>query len=138
VAGEQLKPPTKAEKKRIATAIEQAEGFTGLQLCIYIGKADEDTRAHAESLFVEQGLHARPAVLVLVEPTQRKVEVVTAPEIRARIPDGAAASAISAMTEWFARGRLLEGLHAGIDVLVETAGPGEAPPGAEELPDLLG
>ena len=79
-----------------------------------------------------------PAVLLLVAPPQRKVEVVTAPAVRERIPDEAAAEAVTAMVERFRDGDLSGGLIAGIERLATAAGPGTAGPDDEELPDVLG
>ena len=118
--------------------MDRAEEFTGLQFCVYLGPTGEDSRAHAEELFTRAGLHTRPAVLVLVAPPQRRVEVVTAPDVRSRVDDAACARAVGGMTALFARGQLADGILAGLDDLVAAAGPGTAPPGAEELPDVLG
>jgi uncharacterized membrane protein len=118
--------------------VHEAEQATGLQLCVYVGPGEEDTRAHAEALFVKAGLHTRPAVLVLVEPVRRRVEVVTAPEARARINDATAELAVATMTRQFARGDLAGGIVAAVDLLAAAAGSGSMPPDTEELPDVLG
>ena len=117
--------------------MDEAENTTGLQFCVYLGSTGEDSRAHAEQLFVDAGLHARPAVLVLVAPPQRRVEVVTAPAVRSRIDDAAAAAAVEEMTQRFAAGDLAGGIQAGLRRLVAAAGPGTPPPGDAELPDVL-
>lgn len=137
VAGE-LKPLSRRQRRHLEGVVHRAEATTGLQICVYIGPADEDSRAHAESMFQSAGLHTRPAVLVLVAPNVRRVEIVTAPDVKERISDDAAGRAVSAMTERFSRGELAHGLEAGVTALAEAAGPGEAPPDTEELPDLLG
>lgn len=138
MTGKQLKAPSKAERKRIEAAVDAAEDVTGLQICVYIGEEAGTSRADAERLFVATGLVERPALLVLVAPKAHHVEIVTSAELRARVSDEDAARAVAAMTDWFKRGRLAEGLEAGIDVLVDAAGPGETPDDAVELPDLFG
>ena len=142
MAGERggLKPLSVRQRRRVERAVDEAENFTGLQICVYIGavEGEQDSRAHAEALFVHQGLHARPAVLLLVAPPQRKVEVVTAPALRERIPDEAAGDAVTAMVERFKDGDLAGGLVAGVEQLASAAGPGTAGPDDEELPDVLG
>jgi len=142
VAGERggLKPLTIRQRKRVERAVDVAENLTGLQICVFIGsvEGERDPRAHAEALFVQAGLHARPAVLLLVAPPQRKVEIVTAPAVRERIPDGAAREAVAAMVERFKDGDLAGGLVAGVEQLAATAGPGTPGPDDEELPDVLG
>lgn len=124
---------------RVARAVDEAEWLTGLELCVYFGAIGEaDPRARAEEMFVEAGLHARPAVLVVVAPDQRRVEVVTAPAVRDRISDEEAAAAVAEMTSRLALGQPVAGLVAGIRRLAAAAGPGRAPAGTEELPDILG
>jgi uncharacterized membrane protein YgcG len=134
VAGE-VRPLSVRQQKRVERAIDEAEEHTGLQLCVYLGPAGEDSRAHAEALFAHAGLHTRPAVLVLVAPEVRRVEILTAPEVRDRVGDEAAQRAVDRMTDRFAEGDLPGGLIAGVAEIAEAAGPG--PAGGEELPDLL-
>ena len=100
-----------------------------------VGPVEEDPRAHAERMFIEAGLHTRPAVLVLVAPQARRVEIVTAPEARERVSDEAAHEAVELMTKRFADGHLVSGLIAGVEHIAAAAGPGQE--SGEELPDLL-
>lgn len=117
--------------------MHEAEVATGLQFCVYLGPAEEDTRAHAEGLLVDAGLHTRPAVLLMVAPLVRKVELVTAPEARQRIDDATSELAVGIMTRQFARGDIAGGIIAAVDLMAVAAGPGTAPPGTEELPDVV-
>ena len=78
VAGE-LPALSRRRRKKVDQAVQAAERLTGLQFCIYLGPGESDPRQHAESLFVNAGLHERPAVLILVEADRRNVEIVTAP-----------------------------------------------------------
>lgn len=121
----------------MAAAVAAAEAFTGLQVCVYLGRAGTDSRARAEELFVSSGMTARPAVLILVAPREHRVEVVTAPTARERIPDDDAAAAVDAMTTRFASGDLAAGIVAGVRHLTDTAGPGTPDAAAGDLPDLL-
>lgn len=132
------RPLTKKEHRRVAEAVDAAEETTGLQFCVCLGPADGDVHAHAEALFVQAGLHLRPAVLVLVAPTQRRVEVLTAPALRERVPDAACAEAVADMTARFASGNLADGIVAGVERLAAVAGPGVARADDQELPDVLG
>jgi uncharacterized membrane protein YgcG len=134
VAGE-LRPPTVRQEKRVRRAVDAAEKQSGLQICVYLGPTGEDARAHAERMFVEAGLHTRPAVLVLVAPEVRRVEILTAPEARERVSDEAASEAVDVMTDRFAHGDLVGGLIAGVGHIAAAAGPGQE--SGEELPDLL-
>jgi len=124
-------------RRVVAKAVAEAERSTGLQFCVGIVDAGDDPRAKAEQLFVEAGMNARPAVMVLVDPAHRRVEVVTARAVRTRVGDPAASAAVEEMTGWFARGDLTGGLVAGLRFLARAAGPGRADPEAEELPDIV-
>ncbi len=124
-------------RRAVEKAVAEAERTTGLQFCVAIADAGDDPRAEAERLFLEAGMNSRPAVLVLVDPECRRVEVVTAREVRTRIGDPAAAGAVEEMTTWFGEGNLTGGLVAGLRYLAAAAGPGAPPEGAEELPDIV-
>jgi len=137
VAGEPKSVMTRRERRAVDRAVREAEDHTGLQFCIYLGPAEGDAHARAESLFVEAGLHERPAVLVLVAPDRRRVEVITAPAVRDRLTDDAAARAIEEMTPYFAEGRYVFGLVSGLRRLADEAGPGTGP-AARDLPNILG
>lgn len=134
----ELPPPTKAQRRHIAAAVDAAEEVTGLQLAVWLGPAEGDSRAAAEAMFVEAGLDQRPGVLLLVAPTARRVEIVTSPTIRDRVPDDAAAAAVRAMVARFKEGDLVGGIDAGLTTIVLAAGPGTPDDGQEELPDVLG
>ncbi len=131
-------PLTRRQRRVVERAVHEAEETTGLQFCVYLGDAEGDARAHAEALFVDAGLHTRPAVLLLVAPSQRRVEVVTAPDARPRLDDATCALAVGTMTRQFARGEIAGGIVAALDLLATAAGEGPAPPGTEELPDVVG
>jgi uncharacterized membrane protein YgcG len=136
--GDAPAPLSRRQRRMVERAVDEAENTTGLQFCVYLGDTEGDPRAHAETLFVEAGLHTRPAVLLLVAPNRRRVELVTAPEARSRVDDDTCALAVGTMTRQFARGDIAGGLVAGLDLLAAAAGAAPTPPGGEELPDLLG
>jgi uncharacterized membrane protein YgcG len=125
-------------RRRVQTAVGDAEQYTGLEITVYLGDAGENARAHAERLFVATGSHTRPALLVLVAPATRRVEIVTAPAVRTRVTDDACAHAIHRMVEYFRDGLIDQGIIAGLDELKTAAGPGVAPPDREQLPDVIG
>lgn len=134
-----LRRPTRRQRRRIEAAVREAEASTGLQLCVYLGvPGAADPRAGAEAVFVEAGLTARPAVLLVVDPPHRHVEVVTGPQVTDRIADDDAAAAVDLMVARFAGGDLVGGLIAGVEHLAAVAGPGTAAPGDTDLPDVLG
>jgi uncharacterized membrane protein YgcG len=109
-----------------------------LQFAVYLGPTRDDSREHAEAMFHSLGYHALPAVLLVVAPDQRRLEIVTSPAARARITDRHAALAAASMTASFAVGDIVGGVCLGLDMLARYAGP--APEGAAldaELPDVL-
>lgn len=125
-------------RRRVEDAVRDAERFTGLQVSVYVGAVGDDARADAERLFVESGSHTRPAVLIFVAPSARRVEVVTAPSLRERVTDDACEQIVDGMLDSFRRGAIDAGIVAGLDRLTEVAGPGQPPLDGEELPDMIG
>jgi uncharacterized membrane protein YgcG len=135
VAAGEPRKLSKRQRKTVDLAVQDAEQRAGLQFCVYLGKASEDPRQHAESLFVAAGLHERPAVLILVAPDRHKVEIVTAPDARERIPDEACALAIEEMTPLLAEGRYDAALITGLRRLADEAG--AATGTSTDLPNIL-
>lgn len=129
------KPLTARQRKKIARAVHDAEEWTGLQFCVYLGPTEDEPRAHAEALMAELGLAEAPAVLLLVAPESRRLEIVTAPAAARRIPDREAQLAAMAMSSSFGVGDVAGGVTEGVRLLAQTAGRGE--PTGVELPDLL-
>lgn len=129
------KPLTARQRRRVARAVRQAESWTGLQFCVYLGPTEADPLAHAHALMNDLGLAARPAVLMLVAPEARRLEIVTSPDAARRVPDRAARLAALAMTASFGVGDIAGGIAEGVRQLAQAAGPGDA--GADDLPDLL-
>jgi len=125
-------------RKRIDEAVREAEAHTGLQFCVYLGPTAEDTRGHAEKMFVDAGMQERPAVLVLVAPDQHSVEIVTAPDARERLTDDECAAALSEMTPYFARNEFVDGIVVGLRELAERTGKGDGGPPGTDLPNVLG
>jgi uncharacterized membrane protein len=125
------------KRGRVEAAVHEAEEITGLQITVYLGPVEGDPREHAERLFVAAGSVARPAILLLVAPAARRVEIVTSPSIRARVPDEACAAAVDVMVEHFGAGAIDAGIVAGVQHLVEVAGPGAPDEHSVELPDVL-
>jgi uncharacterized membrane protein len=129
------KPLKARHRARIARAVRAAEAWTGLQICVYIGPTEDDPLAHARALMDDLGLAARPAVLILVAPRERRFEIVTSPAAARRIPDHAARLAALAMSSSFGVGDVAGGVAEAVRLLAEAAGPGVR--SGADLPDLL-
>jgi uncharacterized membrane protein YgcG len=124
-------------RRRVEYADHRAERATGLQITVYLGPSGPDARLHAEEMFVAAGLHARPAVLMLVAPAQRRVEIVTAASVRERLSDQVCREVVDAMIEHFRTGAIDTGIEVGLERLTSAAGYVAGGP-ADELPDVLG
>jgi uncharacterized membrane protein len=133
-AGEQL---STEDRVRLERAVSRAEDQTGLQLCVYLGPADGQTRQHAEQLLAAASARSRPAVMLYVAPEARKVECVVAPGLTDRISDAAAQQAVDAMLRLLGAGELAGGLEVGLERLAAAAGPPRGDESPEELPDVL-
>ena len=129
---------TVSQQERIEHAISRARQDSGLDLSVLVGDLDVTDlsafRQAAETVHESLGERARSAVLVVVAPGQRRVEVVTGPAARRRVPDRVAALSVLSMTTAFAGGDLAGGIVDGIRQLATAAGAApaiEAPPRAD-------
>ena len=129
------KPLTARQRARVARSVRRAEEWTGLQLCVYLGPTEDDPRARAEALMDELGLVDAPAVLILVAPESRRLEIVTSAAAAERVDDYAARLAALAMSSSFGVGDVAGGISEGVRLIAQAAGPGER--SGAELPDLL-
>ena len=134
MAGKALTP---RQVRRIEKAVDRAERMCGLQFSVFIGGVDDEPREHAERLMVELGLTARPAVLLLVAPPQRRFEIVTAAHARERVSDQECRMVAASMSASYAVGDIVGGTCEGLRLLAQYAGPGPAEQPGDELPDLL-
>lgn len=108
----------------VRTVVEEAEGRTGLVHSVHIGPSDGEPRAYAERLLAALGERAPYAVLVHIDPSARRVEVVTGSVAALRIDDRACALAALAMGSCFAGGDLVGGVVTGVRMLADHAGSG--------------
>lgn len=128
---------TRREYRRVVRSVKNAEQTTGMQFCVYLGPTGDDPRGHAEAMFENAGLHTRPAILLLVSPEARCVELVTSPEVRERVTDQTCAHAITEMTRFFARSDIAGGIVTGTQIIQNAVGSAAAKPSAEPFPDLI-
>jgi uncharacterized membrane protein YgcG len=123
-AGDGLAP---AQQERIATAIDRARADNGLDVSVLVGDLELDDlsqfRAGAERLHAALGAErSTTAVLIVAAPGQRRVEVVTGPGIRRRVPDRVAALAVLSMTTAFGGGDLAGGVVDAVRQITDAAG----------------
>lgn len=81
-----------------------------------------DIRGFAEQAHAGLGDRARDAVLVLVAPNARRVEIVLGSGLRGRLTDRDCALAALSMTSSFAGGDLAGGIAQGVRMLGQRAG----------------
>jgi uncharacterized membrane protein YgcG len=113
---------TDGQLRDIERVIAAASDETGLLFSVYIGGADGDIRDVAEKLHAQIGPRATDAVLILVSPGDRLLEIVTGEGSARRLSDRACALAALSMTTSFAGGDLTGGILTGVRMLAEATG----------------
>jgi Domain of unknown function (DUF5130) len=113
---------TNDQVRDMERVVETASAETGLTFSIYVGGADGDIRDEAEKLHASLGPASSGAVLVMVSPGDRLLEIVTGETSARRLSDRACALAALSMTTAFAGGDLVGGVVTGVRMLAEAAG----------------
>ena len=111
---------TAAERQQIDKAIRDAEVESRYEFSVYVGPADEDTRAFAEQLHAALVTPAR-SVLLMVDPVARALEVVTGEEARRELGDNEVRLALADMQTQLTHGDLAGGVVRGINRLAAHA-----------------
>lgn len=115
-------PFTDGQIREISRAASTAGGECGLHFSVYIGPVEGEIRDHAERLHDALGALAPRAVLILVAPGDRQLEIVTGKVSSRRLSDRACALTALSMTTSFAGGDLVGGIVTGLRMLSEAAG----------------
>lgn len=105
----------------IRQVLAVAREETGLWFSLFIGPLSGDVRKEARRLHAALGEQAHEAVLIVVEPVERQVEVVTGRTAAQRLDDHAAGLAALSMATAFSGGDLVGGIVTGIRMLAEAA-----------------
>ena len=117
---------TVRQQERIEQAVETARRENGLDVSVLVGDLELDDlsqfRAACERLHAALGERSPSAVLFVVAPGQRRVEVVTGPAVRRRVPDRVSALAVLSMTSAFRGGDLTGGIVDAIRQVADAAG----------------
>jgi uncharacterized membrane protein YgcG len=113
---------TDGQVREISRACATASSETGLHFSVYIGPVEGEIRDHAERLHAALGALAPRAVLVLVAPGDRQLEIVTGKQSSRRLSDRACALTALSMTTSFAGGDLVGGVVTGMRMLSEASG----------------
>jgi uncharacterized membrane protein YgcG len=113
---------TAGERHEIDRAIRAAEQASRFEFSVFVGRAQGSPREFAQRLHAAAVAPDR-SVLVMVDPTDRALEVVTGAEVRRHLSDREVELAVLEMQSAFAEGDLLGGLKNGIGQLAEHARP---------------
>jgi hypothetical protein len=114
---------TREQHERIERARRAAEAQTGIRFWLRVGDFDRDPRLEAEHLLTNLVDSPRePAVLILVAPGTRVVEIMTTHAAKRRITDQAAGLVVLTMTSAFGVGDLVGGLVNALRQLADAAG----------------
>lgn len=115
-------PFSPAQLSRLDEALTIVSRHTKLRFSIYLGELGGDSRAGAQALHDQLGKAATDSVLIAVDPGHRKVDIVTGPDARIRLPDRGCKLAVMNMVASFKEGDLLGGLLSGLRMLSDQAG----------------
>ena len=111
---------TNAERFALDEAIRKAEQLSRAEFSVFVGHAESDPREFATRLHNSLVAPAR-SILIMVDPEQRALEIVTGGYVRRTLSDSEVDLAALAMQSDFAAGDLVGGLKRGIQMLADHA-----------------
>lgn len=109
------------QRNEITRAIRLAEKESGLRFAVHVGALGADSRGQALRLHAQLGDRAARAVLVAVDPGDRRLEVVTGSEAKRQLDDYSCGLGALSMTTQFGAGDLVGGIVNGLLTLGEHA-----------------
>ena len=101
----------------IARAAKAAESQTGLNFSVFVGRSEGPPATYADRLLAACGAQAPESVVVLVDPSARRVEVATGRSAAIRLDDRSCGLACLSMTSSFSGGDLVGGISTGLRML---------------------
>ena len=109
-----------ADGSALDETIRKAEQLSRVEFSVFVGHAEGEPREFAPGL---HGALVAPArsILIMVDPTQRLLEVVTGSHVRRTLRDQSVELAVAEMQSEFAADDLVGGLRRGILMLAEHA-----------------
>lgn len=119
---------TESQIAEIERAVIRATTETGIRFSVFVGEPrDENTRLFAEKAHSALGDEAPDAVLILVAPGRRRLEIVTGRDVKLRLGDRTCGLAALSMASAFGGGDLVGGIVTGVRMLADAAGRVPAP-----------
>lgn len=116
-AGEAL---SSAQRGELDETIRRAEQLCRYEFSVFVGAVQGKPRDHATSLHNSLVAPTR-SVLIMVDPDQRVLEIVTGGYVRRTLTDHEVELAVATMQSLFAAGDLVGGLRRGISLLADHA-----------------
>lgn len=111
---------TAAERQELDKAIRDAELICRFEFSLYVGSAEGDPREYAKRLHATLVAPKR-SVMVVIDPAERKLGVVTGADARRELTDQEVELAVAQMQTAFAEGDLVGGIKRGILTMAEHA-----------------
>lgn len=113
-------PFSERQQREISRTVEEVSAETGMEFSVFVGASEGDAGEYAERLHkaLRDPAHA---VLVLVAPNERRLEIVTGKSVQGRLNDRDCALAALSMTSSFSGGDLVGGILTGLRMLAERA-----------------
>jgi uncharacterized membrane protein YgcG len=109
------------QQEDVIRAIRLARQQSNLEVSVYVGTLEGDTRAMALRLHGALGAKGPSIVLIAADPGARRLEIVTGAEVKHRLDDRAVGLAAMTMTSSFQAGDLAGGLARGVLSLADYA-----------------
>lgn len=113
-------PFRSADRVALDETIRRAEQLARVEFSVFVGNAEGEPRDFAASLHASLVAPAR-SVLIMVDPTQRLLEIVSGSYVRRTLTDSEVELAVATMQSDFAADDLVGGLRRGIQMLAEHA-----------------
>ena len=109
-----------AQEAEIDRAIRGAETTCRFEFSVFVGTAQEESKAYARRLHTALSVPDR-SVLILVDPSARLIEVVLGSVVRRSLSEDSVRLAIAGMQSAFAAGDLVGGIKHGVNQLAQSA-----------------
>jgi uncharacterized membrane protein YgcG len=109
-----------SERFALDEAIRKAEQLCRAEFSVFVGKATGEPREFATRLHNSLVAPSR-SILIMVDPEQRALEIVTGGYVRRTLTDNEVELAVLAMQTAFAADDLVGGLTRGIHLLADHA-----------------
>lgn len=113
---------TQGQLTDIERVVTRASRESGIRFSVFVGEPEGSPREYGERLHSALGEEAPDAVLVLVCPGSRRLEIVTGRDVRNRLSDRTCGLAALSMSSAFMGGDLTGGITTGVRMLADAAG----------------